>query len=61
MASHLRANGVDIDTAPGALTLGLALDIDPATEQVQNNSPAMELWKRSGRGEFTIPDLERSA
>lgn len=61
MAGHLRANGVELDAAPGALTLGMALDIDPATEQVQNNSPAMELWKRSGRGEFTIPDLERTA
>ena len=33
MASHLRANGVDIDGGEGALTLGPWLELDPATEQ----------------------------
>ena len=62
MASHLRANGVDIDGGEGALTLGPWLELDPATEQFTNNDAATELALRAKQREpFAVPDLERNA
>jgi hypothetical protein len=61
MASHLRANGVDIDGGEGALTLGPWLDLDPATEQFTGNDAANELRTRKQREPYVVPDLERSA
>ena len=62
MASHLRANGVDVDRGEGALTLGPWLELDPATEQFTNNDAATELRSRKQQREpFVVPDLERNA
>ncbi len=61
MASHLRANDVDIDSREGALTLGPWLELDPATEQFAGNDAATELRARKvQRKPFAVPDLERS-
>lgn len=57
MASHLRANDVDIDSDAGALTLGPWLDIDPETERFVGSSAADRLFRRDGRGEFKISDF----
>ncbi len=62
MASHLRANGVNIDTNDGTLlTFGPWLELDPDSEQFTNNDAANELRSRKQREPFVIPDLERSA
>jgi predicted dehydrogenase len=62
MASHLRANGVDVDGGEGALTLGPWLELDPATEQFTGNAAATELRSRQHqRQPFAVPDLERNA
>ncbi|TWT88796.1 Inositol 2-dehydrogenase [Pseudobythopirellula maris] len=53
---HLRANGIDIDSGDGALTLGADLELDTATETFTNNDAAAELSKRIGRDSFQIPD-----
>jgi hypothetical protein len=59
MASHLRANGVDVD-GEESLTLGPWLELDPATEQFTNNAAATELRSRQHqRAPFAVPDLER--
>jgi hypothetical protein len=61
MASHLRANGVDIDGSEGAVTLGPWLELDPATEQFVGNDAATALRSRNKQREpFVIPDLERN-
>jgi hypothetical protein len=61
MASHLRANGVDIDRGDGGITLGPWLELDPKTEQFTGNDAATELRSRkSQREQFAVPDLERS-
>jgi predicted dehydrogenase len=60
MASHLRANGVDVDSAPGALTLGPSLEMTPDTQMFVNNDAANELRARHPqRAPFAVPDLER--
>jgi predicted dehydrogenase len=61
MASHLRANGVDIDGEEGVVTLGPSLELDPATERFTNNDDANELRARQQREGYTVPDLEASA
>jgi predicted dehydrogenase len=61
MASHLRANGVNIDRDSDALTLGPWLELDPATEEFAGNAAATELRSRKQREPYAIPDLERSA
>ncbi len=43
MASHLRANDVDVDRGEGAITLGPWLELDPATEQFTGNDAATAL------------------
>jgi predicted dehydrogenase len=61
MASHLRANGVDIDGSEGAITLGPWLELDPATEQFVGNDAATALRSRNKQREpFVIADLERN-
>jgi hypothetical protein len=61
MASHLRANGVEIDRGEGALTLGPWLELDPATEEFTGNDAANELRSRKQREPYIVPDLERNA
>jgi predicted dehydrogenase len=60
MCEHLKNNNVDLDGEP-VLTMGQWLDVDPATEKFVGNDAAMKFWKREGRGEFLIPDLESEA
>ena len=61
MAAHLRANDVEIDSEPGAITLGPWLDVDPNTGTIKNNATAEELVTRNQRAPFIVPDLERLA
>jgi predicted dehydrogenase len=56
MASHLRANGVDID-GEAALTLGEWLDVDPETEQIKGNDAASRHLTRDYRQPFVVPNL----
>jgi predicted dehydrogenase len=60
LASHLRANDVDID-GEEMLTLGASLELDPATEMFVGNDKANELRTRKQRAPFVIPDLERGS
>jgi predicted dehydrogenase len=60
MASHLRANGVDIDGDDSGLILGPWLELDPATEEFVGNDAATALRTRKQRDTFAIPDLERN-
>ncbi|MGL4513113.1 MAG: Gfo/Idh/MocA family protein [Lacipirellulaceae bacterium] len=55
MASHLRANAVDVDSEP-VLTLGDWLDVDPATETFSGNDAAVALRRRKCRAPFVVPD-----
>lgn len=57
MAGHLRANGVDIDSAEPALTLGPWLEIDPESERFKGNEAASGLFARECREGFVVPDL----
>jgi predicted dehydrogenase len=60
MASHLRANDVDID-GEAAITLGPMLELDPATEKFTNSDAANELRARAKqRDGYAVPDLERN-
>jgi predicted dehydrogenase len=62
MASHLRANDVDIDGEP-ALTLGLWLELDPKTEQFTGSNADLATTLRSRekqREPHVVPDLERN-
>ncbi len=58
MASHLRANDVDVDGKPGALVMGQWVNLDTRTEQFVDNASASELQARRGRSGFVIPDIE---
>ncbi len=58
MASHLRANGVDIDGSDEALTLGPRLELDPESERFTGNDQANELLTRTYRKSFEVPNLE---
>jgi hypothetical protein len=58
MASHLRANGVDVDGGEGAVTMGPWLEMDTATEMFTNNDQANELRTRQQRTPFIVPELE---
>ena len=59
MAGHLRANGVDIDSGDGVVTLGPWLDLDPSTEKFTNNDAANELRARAKqRDGYAVPDME---
>ncbi|QEG36720.1 Gfo/Idh/MocA family protein [Bythopirellula goksoeyrii] len=57
MASHLRANDVDIDTKD-AITLGATLELDPATELFVDNDAANALRSPKQRAPFIVPNLE---
>jgi predicted dehydrogenase len=57
MASHLRANEVDID-GEAALTLGASIELDTASEMFVGNDAANELRTRKQRAPFIVPDLE---
>lgn len=61
LATHLRANDVDVDSSPGALTAGEWVAVDAETEQFVDNAAAAKLWKRAGRDEFQVPDVLASA
>jgi predicted dehydrogenase len=68
MASHLRANGVNIDggrrsggDSINLLTMGPWLELDTTTEQFTNNDEANALSARRGRKPFEIPEIERMA
>ncbi|MBX3427386.1 MAG: Gfo/Idh/MocA family oxidoreductase [Pirellulales bacterium] len=61
LAAHLRANEVDVDSAPGALTAGTWLTIDPTAEQVVDNAAAAKLWTREYRAGFEVPQVAAQA
>ena len=61
MASHLRANDIDIDSGEGSITLGATLELDPATERFTNDDAANELLTRNYRRPFVVPDIAREA
>lgn len=61
LASHLRANQVDIDSDQEALTLGAWLDVDTETERFTGGPEGTDpesLFKRAGRGEFMVTDYK---
>ncbi|MEM9659876.1 MAG: gfo/Idh/MocA family oxidoreductase, partial [Planctomycetota bacterium] len=60
MASHLRANGVDVDNVE-SLTLGAALEIDGDAESFvgPRGDAANQLRKRKYRDPFVVPDIQR--
>jgi hypothetical protein len=55
MFAHLRANEVDIDKP--AITAGVWLEMDPATERFTNNAAANELLRREDRKPFVVPEI----
>lgn len=57
MASHLRANDVEIDNEE-AITLGPWLELDTTTEMFTNSDQANELRSRNQRAPFIVPELE---
>ena len=59
MASHVRANGVDIDGKEQLLTLGSWLELDPATEVFSNSDANRLRGREQQRAPFAVPDLER--
>jgi predicted dehydrogenase len=60
MAAHLRANGVDIDSGSGAITLGPMLEVDPKTETFVKSDEANALRARAKqRDGYAVPDIER--
>jgi predicted dehydrogenase len=62
MAGHLRANGVEIDSGDGVVTMGPWLGLDPATEKFIDSDAANHLRARSRqRDGYAVPDLESSA
>jgi hypothetical protein len=59
MAGHLRANGVDIDSGDGVVTLGPWLGLDPKTEKFIDNDAANNLRaRRHQRDGYAVPDIE---
>jgi hypothetical protein len=60
MASHLRANGIDVDSE-AVINLGPMLEVDPTAERFTNSDAANELRARAKQREpFAVPDLERN-
>jgi hypothetical protein len=55
MFAHLRANEIDIDKP--AVTAGVWLEMDPATERFTNSAPANELLRREDRKPFVVPEI----
>lgn len=60
MASHLRANDVDIDDE-ATITQGAMLELDTDSEMFVGNDAANELRTREQRAPFVVPDLEHEA
>ncbi len=60
MASHLRANQVEIDSRPGTLAMGPWLTVDPESEQFESNPQASKLRRRDYRSGFEVPNVEAS-
>ena len=58
MASHLRANDVEIDREP-VITFGSHLEVVPSTGAISNNDGASELLSRKQRAPHIVPELER--
>src|SRR2546427_3759748 len=54
MAEHLAANGVDLTKTKA--TLGVALKMDPRTEQFLGNAEANKLLTRDYRKPFVVPE-----
>ena len=54
MATHLAANGVDVEK--DQVKLGLPLAFDPKVERFLGNADADALLKRVGRAPFTVPE-----
>ncbi len=60
MASHLRANDVDID-GEAVINLGPLLEVDTKAEKFTNSDAANELRSRAKqRDGYAVPDLERA-
>ena len=57
MATHLRANGVDIDSGEGAITRGPWLKFNPQAEQFAGNDVANQFLTRDYRAPYAVPDL----
>jgi predicted dehydrogenase len=55
MFAHLRANDVDVDKP--VITVGAALEMDPAAERFTNNAAANNLLRREDRQEFAVPEI----
>jgi len=53
MLSHLRLNGVDVNSP--VLTIGKTLTMDPAAEQFTNSNTANEMLRRKDRRSFAVP------
>ena len=60
MAKHLESNGVDVASSK-ALTLGLELKMNPATEQVVGNQDANNRMSREYRSGFEINSIASKA
>ncbi len=58
MASHLRANDVDIDRGEGGLTLGPWLELDTSTEVFASNAANKLRARESQRAPHAVPDME---
>jgi len=54
LATHLNANGVDINTTP--LTVGEFLKMDPKTEKFVKNKAADQLLTREYRAPYVVPE-----
>ncbi len=55
LADHLGANGLDLEKTP--VTLGVALEVDPAAEKFVNNDAANALLRRAEyRAPFVVPE-----
>ncbi len=61
MASHLRANDIEIDTDEGAISLGPWLDFDPQSLQFKGNDEANAMVSRDYRKPFTVPKIDLEA
>jgi predicted dehydrogenase len=55
MFAHLRANEVDIEKP--AITAGVWLEMDPATERFTSNASANDLLRRTDRKPFVVPEI----
>ena len=61
MASHLRANDVDIDGGEELLTMGPWLELATESEMFTNNDQANQLRSRKQRKPYVVADVESEA